>query len=73
MARRWRGNMKGERYLGDISKKTVHDLDYEKTGPNECQIDEIVDARNDQPLNSLPSAHAAGYANCQYCMGGPTR
>jgi hypothetical protein len=48
MARRYRGNMNGERYLANrsASKREVHDLDNEKTGKNECQIDEIINAGN---------------------------
>ena len=34
--------MNGERYLGNTAKKEVHDLDNEKNGGNECQIDEII-------------------------------
>lgn len=63
MARRYRGNMNGERYLGNTSKKQVHDLDNEKTGTNECQIDEIIDAENDKPFHTLAAAHGAGYAD----------
>jgi hypothetical protein len=70
MARRYRGNMKGERYLGNRNKKEVHDLDNEKTN---CQIDEIINAGNDVPFNSLPAAHNAGYDNCHWCIGGSTR
>lgn len=35
------------------SKREVYDLDSEKTGPNQCQIDEIIGARNDRPFNTL--------------------
>jgi hypothetical protein len=68
MARRNSGNMNGEQYLGNTSKKQVHDLDNEQTGPNECQIDEIIRAGNDKPFTSLASAHAAGYSDCDYCL-----
>ncbi|HEX6038134.1 hypothetical protein [Longimicrobium sp.] len=72
MARRHTGNMNGERYLANksASKREVHDLDNEKTN---CQIDEIIRAKNDVPYNSLSSAHTAGYDNCAYCLGGSTR
>lgn len=75
MARRWKGNMSGERYLANTSpsKKEVHDLDNEKTGKNECQIDEIIDAGNDKPYDSLDSARKAGYDNCKHCLGSSTR
>jgi hypothetical protein len=73
MARRWTGHMNGERYLGNTSKKEVHDLDNEKTGANQCQIDEIIRAGNDKPFNSVAAAHAAGYDNCAYCLSGSTK
>jgi len=65
--------MNGERYLGNTAKKEVHDLDNEQTGANQCQIDEIIRAGNDKPFNSLETAHAAGFDNCAYCLGGSTR
>ena len=68
MARRNRGNMNGERYLGNTAKNQVHDLDNEKTGPSQCQIDEIIDAGNDNPYNSLTTAHNDGYDDCAYCL-----
>lgn len=75
MARRYKGNMNGERYLANKSpsKKEVHDLDNEKTGANQCQIDEIIKAGNDKPYNSLSDAHNDGYDNCQWCIGGSKR
>ena len=68
MARRYTGNMNGERYLGNTSKNQVHDLDNEKTGKNECQIDEIIAAGHDTPFLSLAAAHGAGYSDCDYCI-----
>jgi hypothetical protein len=65
--------MNGEQYLGNKTKKEVHDLDNEKTGANQCQIDEIIRAGNDVPFTSLSSAHAAGYDDCAYCLSGSTR
>ena len=73
MARRWTGHMNGERYLGNVNKMEVHDLDNEKMAPNQCQIDEIIRAGNDRPFQSLDSAHAAGHDNCNWCLGGSTR
>ncbi len=72
MARRYRGNMNGERFLANTSssKKEVHDLDNEKT---QCQIDEIIRAGHDKPYNSLAAARADGYDNCAYCVGSSTR
>ena len=68
MARRYKGNMNGQRYLGNTSKKEVHDLDNEKTAANQCQIDEIIAAGNDKPFDTLASAHTAGYDDCDYCL-----
>ena len=73
MARRWSGNMKGERYLGNTSTTEVHDLDNEDTAGNGCQIDEIIAAGNDKPFDSLNDAHNAGYDNCAKCLTGSTR
>ncbi len=70
MARRYSGRMNGERYLANTSasKREVHDLDNEKTGPNQCQIDEIIRARNEKPYNDLNSAHRDGFDDCAYCL-----
>lgn len=75
MARRYRGHMNGERYLANTSpsKREVHDLDNEKTGGNQCQIDEIINAGNDKPYHSQSAANADGYDNCQWCIGGSRR
>lgn len=75
MARRYRGHMRGERYLANAnpSKREVHDLDNEKTGPNQCQIDEIISAGNDRPYSSLESAQKAGFDNCRWCIGNSSR
>lgn len=72
MAKRWTGNMSGQRYLANVSpsKREVHDLDNEKTN---CQIDEIIKADNDRPYNSLEAAHRDGYDNCHYCIGNSKR
>jgi hypothetical protein len=67
--------MNGERYLANKSpsRKEVHDLDNEKTGSNECQIDEIINAGNDKPYDSLAAARSDGYDNCAYCLGNSSR
>lgn len=72
MARRRSGHMNGERYLANVSpsKKEVHDLDQETS---QCQINEIIAAGHDRPFNSLEAAHAQGYDNCAYCLGGSRR
>lgn len=64
--------MNGEKYLANAhpSKMEVHDLDRETA---QCQIDEIIRAGHDRPYTSLSSAHAAGFDNCAYCLGGSHR
>ena len=68
--RRYTGRMNGERYLGNVHKMEVHDLDNEKT---QCQIDEIIGKGHERPYNNLSDAHANGYDNCAYCIGNSTR
>ena len=70
MSRRHNGNMKGERYCGNTSSKEVHELDQETKN---CQIDEIIGKGHDRPFNTLPEAHAAGYDNGAWCLGGSRR
>ena len=64
--------MNGERYCANKDKnhKEVHDLDNEKTN---CQVDEIIDAGNDVPFDSLSAAHDDSYDNCAYCLGDSRR
>jgi hypothetical protein len=64
--RRTTGKMNGEQYLANTSTKIVHDLDPEMV---ECQIDEIIKAGNDAPFSSQSAANAAGYTDCQHCIG----
>lgn len=73
MARRKTGKMNGEQFLGNTSKKEVHDLDNEDTAGNGCQIDEIIAAGNEIPFKTLAVAHAAGYDNCAKCLTGSRR
>jgi len=66
----------GKRFVGNTtSKKEVHDLDNEQTGPNECQIDEIIEAGHARTFipDTLEQAHKEGYDNCAYCIGGSER
>lgn len=68
--RRNKGNMHGEKYLGNVNTKEVHDLDNEKSL---CQIDEIISAGHDTPFNSLEDAHNKKFDNCAYCIGNSKR
>ena len=67
MARRFRGHMSGERFLGDVDKYILHDLDNEQTGADGCQIDAVIDAGNDQPYVSAQRAHSEGHGDCELC------
>lgn len=69
--RRYGPPINGKRFVGNKNKKEVHDLDNEKTGPNECQIDEIIRAGNALTFapDTLSEAHSQGYDNCAYCIG----
>ena len=75
MARRYAGCMNGEQYPANVSpsKREVHDLDNEKTGSWECDIDDIIRAGNDRPFTMLLMARFEGYDNCAYCLGDSTR
>ena len=70
MARRYTGNMNGEKYLGNSHTKQVHDLDKENAL---CRIDDIIKAGHDKPLNSLQMARSLGYYSCNWCFGGTKR
>ncbi len=72
MARRWVGSMCGEQYLANANsrKMEVHDLDNEKTGQFQCQIDAIIRSGHDRPFSSLNAARLSGYKDCPHCLGG---
>ena len=38
-----------------------------------CQIDELINAEQNRPYSSLVAAHAAGFDNGHYCLGGSPR
>jgi hypothetical protein len=74
--RRYGYPINGKRFVGNTTeKKEVHDLDNEKTAPNECQIDEIIRAGHARTFNpdTLDQAHNEGYDNCAYCIGSSKR
>lgn len=58
------------RYLGNSNEKEVHDLHNEKSS---CQITIIIQAGHAKPFSTLAAAHALGYDNCHWCIGGSTR
>jgi len=57
--------MNGERYLGNTKTKEVHDLDNENAN---CQIDEIIKAKNDSRFVFLYNAYKLGYRYCDWCL-----
>ena len=73
--RRYGYPINGKRYVGNIIKKEVHDLDNEKTGKNECQIDEIIAAGHVKTFfpDALEQAYREGYDNCAHCIGSSKR
>ncbi|HUW96463.1 MAG TPA: hypothetical protein VMW58_11810 [Anaerolineae bacterium] len=75
MARRPGPPTYGKRFVGNTNKDEVHDLDNEKTGANECQIDEIITAGHAVTFSpdTLAEAHRQGHDNCAYCIGGSRR
>jgi hypothetical protein len=68
MARRWRGNMNGQQYLGNTNEWVIHNLDSEDRTRDGCRIDEIIDAGNDRPFTSLVTALGLGYDSCGKCL-----
>ena len=62
----------GSRFLGNTNKMEVHDLDAETV---QCQIDEILAADHAVAFepDDLSTAHASGFDNCHYCVGGSKR
>ena len=62
----------GIRFLGNVSKKEVHEVAKETTN---CQLSEILRAGNGVAFSpdTLAQARSEGYDNCHYCLGGSTR
>ncbi len=75
MARRYGYPTNGKRFVGNSNKKEVHDLDNEKTGPSQCQINEFIQAGHAVTFtpDSNFQATLEGYDNCAYCIGSSTR
>ena len=75
MARRIGYPTYGKRFIGNTNNTEVHDLDNEKTGQNQCQIDEIIQAGHAVTFtpDTLTQANSGGYDNCAYCIGSSTR
>ena len=75
MARRQGPPTHGRRYVGNSNNMEVYDLDNDKTGPNQCQIDEIIGAGHARIFtpDALSQAHAEGYDSCAYCLAASRR
>lgn len=63
------------RYLGNSEEKQVHDLNNEKRASYQCQIDEIIRAKNAVVFSpdTLSQAKAENYDPCYWCIGQSTR
>lgn len=57
--------LNGKRFLGNKSKKEVHDLEHETLN---CHIVEIIHTHNDVFFDTLGHAHHDGYYNCPFCI-----
>ena len=64
-----------KQFLGNTSKKEVHNLDREDTVAGGCQIDEIIRAGHAITFypDTLTEAHRLGYDNCAKCLSGSFR
>ena len=65
MARRFKGRMNGERYVGNRCTWKVHDQD---TETSRCQINDIIDAGQEEPFEDYVEAQSKGYEHCSECF-----
>jgi len=66
VARKYKGNLNGERYVANTSpyNHEVHDLDNESRN---CLVDHIVRSRQDKPFGSLEDARREQFIECPFC------
>ena len=66
VARKYKGNLNGERYVADTSPYShrVHDLDNENLN---CMVDHIIRSRQDKPFESLEDARREEFVECPFC------
>lgn len=57
----------GKRYLGNTNEMKVHDLENEKTGKSECQIDEIKH-EHIKMYDYHFEAEKDGFKDCTHCF-----
>ncbi|MFC2169074.1 hypothetical protein ACFLRM_00710 [Acidobacteriota bacterium] len=67
MTRRFSNTNGWKRYLGNTNEMKVHDLENEKTGENECQIDEIK-PEHIKRFSTLFQAHKEKFKDCSHCL-----
>ena len=60
-----RGHLNGERFCGDYSTRTVHDL---KNENRKCHIKKTIEAGDEIPFINLEIAMQSGYKRCQHCL-----
>jgi hypothetical protein len=67
VARKYKGNMNGQRYMANTSpyKREIHDLDNESRN---CLIDEIIRIGQDRPFETVSQATSEDYRPCPYCL-----
>ena len=66
--KRYGPSINGKRFIRNLNKLEVHDLDNEKTGPNQFQINEIIRAGKvvTSSPDALSEAHRRGYGICAH-------
>ena len=66
MARKYKGNMNGQKYIANMSpyRHEVHDLDNENRN---CLVDEIIRSGQDKPYSSLLEARHDEFNQCAFC------
>ena len=67
MARRFRSPYNNKKFLGNTNDMKVHNLDNEKTGESECQIDEIKH-EHIKMFDYHFEAKKEGFEDCTHCL-----
>jgi hypothetical protein len=72
VARKYKGNMNGQKYVANTSpyKREVHDLDNEN---RHCLVDEIIRAGQDKPYVSIDDARRDEFGPCMFCSANDSR
>jgi hypothetical protein len=66
VARKYKGNLNGERYVANTSpyKREVHDLDNENLN---CMVDHIIRSHEEKPFESMEDARREEFVECAFC------